>query len=100
MEDIMLNSIFGAYGQAALTGQGIYQTSPSQNMFNNSIGNQMNSSLAQQQLGNYYNAAMMQNKPRWMIDGVQYMTAKEVSKVLFPDDLESQLMFALKYGEE
>jgi hypothetical protein len=35
-----------------------------------------------------------------MIDGQQYMTAKEVSKVLFPDDLEAQLMFALKYGEE
>ena len=93
----MLNSIFGAMGQAALTGQGIYQTN--QQSLANAPQWMHQASLAQQQM-TAYNAAMMQNKPRWVIDGVTYSSAKQFALAMWPDDEQARLMFALKYGEE
>lgn len=89
----MFNSIFGAMGQSALTGQGLYQNNPQalQNAYNNP-------QLANQQM-HAYNQARMQNKARWMIDGVIYSNSREFAKALFPDDEEAVMMFILKYGE-
>jgi hypothetical protein len=88
----MFNSIFGALGQATISGTGIYQQQGlSQSM--------MNQSMAQQQMAQY-NAAMMQNRPRWIIDGITYPNAKEFALAIWPDDRAARLMFALKYGED
>jgi hypothetical protein len=90
------DSIFGSSSQS--TG---YQDmfNPSQNIANQAY----NQGLGQSQLANQqmqaYNAARMQNKARWMIDGVIYSNSREFAKALFLDDEEAVMMFILKYGE-
>lgn len=88
----MFNSIFGAMGQAALTGQGIYQTNPQalQNAYNNS--QQAQNALAQQ-----YNAAQQQRTALWMINGQVFNSADDFARHIWPDDEEARLMFKLKY---
>lgn len=93
----MFNSIFGAMGQAALTGQGIYSTGAqgAQGM-QNAYGN---SALAQQQLANYYNQAQQQRTARWMIDGEVCYSVKDFAKKLYPEDEAQQMMLILKFGD-
>lgn len=86
----MFNSIFGAWGQAALTGQGIYQNDPS--LLQNTYNQQAQNALAQQ-----YNAALQQ--PRWMINGQRFANSDEFARHLFPDDEQARLMFKLKYPD-
>jgi 2-methylaconitate cis-trans-isomerase PrpF len=92
-----MNSIFGAMGQSALTGLGIYQSSLANNKFQGLSG-QMGISLAQQQMANY-NAAMMQNTPRWMIDGKVFKSSKEFAEHIWPDSPEDRMVFALRYPD-
>jgi len=89
----MLNSIFGAMGQAALTGQGMYQTHPSQ------LQNAPQW-LHQAQLAQAHNMQNAYQPPKWMLDGKTYKTAKDFAQAIWPDDAQARLMFALKYGEE
>lgn len=88
----MLNSIFGAMGQAALTGQGMYQTN--QQGLANTPQWMHQASLAQA-LG----AQNAYKPPRWMIDGKVFKTSKEFAAHLFPDSPEDQMLFILKYPE-
>ena len=94
MVNNLSNSIFGALGQAALTGQGIYQTNPA--MLQNAYGQgQANATIAAMQ--RQYNQALAQ--PRWMIDGQRFANSDEFARHLFPDDEQARLMFKLKYPE-
>jgi len=89
----MFNSIFGALGQAALTGQGIYQTNPAalQNAYNNP-------QLAQQQM-QHYNNMVNQRTARWMIDGEVCNGVKDFARKLYPEDEAAQMMLILKFGD-
>jgi len=90
----MFNSIFGALGQAALTGQGIYQSNPQ--ALQNAHGNPQ---LAQQQMMAAYNRAQQQRTARWMINGEVFNSAKDFALAMWPDDEQARLMFALKYPD-
>lgn len=96
----MLNDIFGALGQAAITGQGWYQTNPQalqnaygQNLASNQLAN--NQLILQQQFAAAQQAAFQ--RPKWMIDGQTFATAEEFAQHIWPDDEQARLMFKLKY---
>jgi hypothetical protein len=92
MGDMMFNSIFGALGQAAITGTGQYQNnSLAQQNYNNQA------SLAQQQA--LYNQYAQQRTAKWMINGEVCYSVKDFAKKLYPEDEQAQLMIILKFGD-
>ena len=86
----MMNSIFGAMGQAALTGQGIYQTNPQ--ALQNAPQWMHQASLAQA-LG----AQNQYKPPQWVYNG-KACTLKEFTELMWPDDEQARLLFILKHG--
>lgn len=96
----MWDSIFGtgSINAAAQSVFGQQQYSNQQGLANQA--NPYQGGLAQQQaMMNAYNATMMQNKPRWVIDGISYPNVKSFAKAMFPDDEQAQMMLVLKYGD-
>ena len=86
----MFNSIFGALGQSALTGQGIYQTNPQ--ALQNAPQWLHQASLAQSM-----NAQNQYQPPKWVYNG-RPCTLKEFTELMWPDDEQARLMFVLKHG--
>lgn len=90
----MFNSIFGALGQASVTGTGLYQNNPGalQNAYSPLA--QQSQMAANQQMAQMYNQAL---SPQWVIDGRRFSNAEEFARHIWPDDEEARLMFCLKY---
>ena len=90
----MFNSIFGALGQQAITGTGMYQNNPS--AAPNGYNQQMNNAIAQQQMAQY-NKYAQQRTAKWMVNGEVFNSAQDFALHLWPDDEQARLMFCLKY---
>jgi hypothetical protein len=59
--------------------------------------NGYNSQQAQNMLAQQYNQAMMKPKPKWVIDGKEFNSVRDVANELYPTDCPEKTFFILKY---